>query len=259
MDKPTYYYIDESGDLALFNKKKRKLNLQTNGVTSIFYLGLVKINDPQQLNSKLDGLRNYFRENELYRHLANLEESLKFFHAKDDMYPIKIKVFETLKQLDFSTHVIFRRKDAMQIEKSADFSITSEYHSMISRLLRDRLHKNNNIIVFSRRGDTINDRSLKDAIEKAKNNFTKKHKQSSIFTTSHFIGEPLNHNGLQVIDYVLWAINRFLTKKEDGYIDAIKDKIKLIVDMDDKRTKGYGEFYNSVEKFKKNVLSHYVK
>lgn len=38
---------------------------------------------------------------------------------------------------------------------------------------------------------------------------------------------------MQAIDYVLWAVNRFLMNNEDGYFEAIKDKISLINDIHD--------------------------
>ncbi len=257
MCSKTYYYIDESGDLAIFDKKKRMLNLQTHGVTPLFYLGLVKIKDTdlKVFNQAIDDLRSNIGNNELYKHIKNIKESLNFFHAKNDMYPIRIRFFELLKELDFSVHIIFRRKIVMQNSLSINFSTKDEYHKMITRLLRDRLHKTHNKIIFARRNNTLTDNSVKEAINKAKNNFYKIYEKDSNFTTESFIGEPNNHNGLQAIDYVLWAVNRFLMNNEDGYIEAIKYKIKLIVDMDDTKNNGYGVYYSNIEKFKKEVLS----
>ncbi len=255
MNEKTYYYIDESGDLAIFDKHKKYLNLSLNGVTPLFYLGLIKIKNVDLLNKNLNDLRKSISENELYKHIKNLQESLNFFHAKNDMYPIRIQFFELLKQTDFSAHIIFRRKVVMQNTLSINFSTKEEYHKMISRLLRDRLHKSDNTIVFAKRTNTITNNSIQEAVIKAKNNFYKRYEKNSVYKTDCFIGEPANHSGLQVIDYVLWALNRFLINNEDGYLNVIQDKIKLIVDMDDSRKNGYGVYYSNIDKFKKEVLS----
>lgn len=56
---------------------------------------------------------------------------------------------------------------------------------------------------------------------------------------------PSQNPGLQVIDYCLWAVQRLYVKQEDVYFNLIRDKYKLIIDVDDKRNKPYGEYYSS--------------
>lgn len=38
---------------------------------------------------------------------------------------------------------------------------------------------------------------------------------------------------MQIIDYILWCVSRFVNFNEDGYFEAIKDKISLINDIHD--------------------------
>ena len=247
-----YYYIDESGDLALFDKNGKILDLSINGATKYFYLGLVKVKDIEDVKNKFCKLQEEIKANPIYRHIPKIEDSLNFFHAKNDSFAIKIKVFELLANIDISVQIIFRRKENIQnqirnIEPKPFFREKDEYHSLISRLLRNQLHKKDSKIIFSKRGDTFSDNSLKEALEKAGKNFFNKH-ETAIKNYEIFIGKPKNHFGLQIIDYYLWALNRFLTKGEEGYLLTIKDKIKLVVDMDNKERNGYGEYYSSVEK-----------
>jgi hypothetical protein len=247
-----YYYIDESGDLALFDKNGKILDLSINGATKYFYLGLVKIKNLEDVQNKFFELKEEMRLNPIYKHIPKIEDSLNFFHAKNDSFAVKVKVFELLANIDISVQIIFRRKENIQnqirnIEPKPFFREKDEYHSLISRLLRNQLHKKDSKIIFSKRGDTFSDNSLKEALEKAGRNFFNKH-ETAIKKYEVFIGKPKNHFGLQIIDYCLWALNRFLTKDEDGYLLTIKDKIKLVVDMDDKKRNGYGEYYADVEK-----------
>jgi hypothetical protein len=109
------------------------------------------------------------------------------------------------------------------------------------------------MIVFARRNNTLTNESLESAINHAKHNFKAKHGKDNNKEIRISIGDPDNHAGLQIVDYCLWALNRFLTTKECGYLECIKDKIKLIVDMDDKRKNGYGEYYSDVSYLIKEV------
>ncbi len=177
MDKDcNYYYIDESGDLALFDKCGKILDLSSNGATKYFYLGLVKIKDLEDIKNKFCNLKEEIKANPIYRHIPKVEDSLNFFHAKNDAFAIKIKVFELLANIDISVQIIFRRKENIQnqirnIEPKPFFREKDEYHSLISRLMRNQLHKKNSKIIFSKRGNTCSNNSLKDALEKSGKNF----------------------------------------------------------------------------------------
>jgi hypothetical protein len=54
---------------------------------------------------------------------------------------------------------------------------------------------------------------------------------------------PSQESGLQVVDYLLWAVQRMYERQEDRFYDLMEDKYKLIMDLDDKRNKQYGEWY----------------
>ena len=56
---------------------------------------------------------------------------------------------------------------------------------------------------------------------------------------------------LQAADYFLWAIQRLYEKEDIRYIEYMKDMYKLIIDIDDTRTRKYGEYYDT----KRNLIS----
>jgi hypothetical protein len=62
------------------------------------------------------------------------------------------------------------------------------------------------------------------------------------------IGFPKDFIGLQIIDYVLWSIKQLYFDKKEYYLKIIENKIKLIIDLDDKREKGYGVYYTKHNK-----------
>jgi len=85
---------------------------------------------------------------------------------------------------------------------------------------------------------------LEQAINQAQKNFEAKWKISS---NSSILIEPAYPSqvvGLQVVDYYLWALQRLYEREEDQFFKPLAQKYRLIMDLDDKRNKGYGEWYS---------------
>jgi hypothetical protein len=77
------------------------------------------------------------------------------------------------------------------------------YYSLVSRLLRDRLHlAESNVVVVSRRGTKDRKDALTDAIRRAQTNFQAKRGQRDFGPCTTTTG------GLQAIVYFLWALQR---------------------------------------------------
>lgn len=56
---------------------------------------------------------------------------------------------------------------------------------------------------------------------------------------------PSDEAGLQVIDYFLWALQRFYERGDDRYFNYLASHYSRIMDFDDKRSgKDYGKWYN---------------
>ena len=108
------------------------------------------------------------------------------------------------------------------------------------------LHKaDENRITFARRGKSSRYEALKTAIERAQANFEKKWAIQADRPTSIKSAYPSKHAGLQVIDYYLWALQRLYERGEDRFFSLLRDGYRLIVDLDDKRHRRYGEYYDS--------------
>jgi len=55
---------------------------------------------------------------------------------------------------------------------------------------------------------------------------------------------PSEYAGLQVIDYYLWALQRLFERGEDRFFNLVAKDYRLVMDLDDKRNKPYGEWYS---------------
>lgn len=261
-----YYYVDESGDLTLFDRKGRCL-VGTEGVSAYFMIGTICIQNPESVCQQLESLRNTLLSDPYFAGVPSMQKNsgktALFFHAKNDLPEVRRDVFKALCGMDIKAQVIIRRKmalaqEAKRLYSSFGIKLTDNqvYDDLIKRLFRNLLHKaSDNIIVFARRGKSDRLEALQTAIEKARRNFQNKYGISVNNKVQIQPAYPNEFAGLQVIDYFLWALQRLYEKGEDRFFNLLARQFRLIIDLDDKRNNAYGEYYSernplSVQKIK---------
>lgn len=174
------------------------------------------------------------------------------FHAKDDLPEVRREVFEILPQLGGKVQVAIRTKATLAREAQTLFryhrrklSANDVYDELVRRLFRNLLHKaDHNEIVFARRGTSTRYEALQQAIVRAKQNFAARWGDPGDTPTTINSAYPDQHAGLQVIDYYLWALQRLYERGEDRFFNLLAPSYRLIMDLDDKRTKAYGTWYS---------------
>ena len=94
-----HYFVDESGDGMLFDRKGRVL-LDEPGCPQHFTLGLLEVPDPRALGADLDALRAKVLTDPYLQGVPSMQpESRKtalVFHAKDDLPEVRRDVFNLL-------------------------------------------------------------------------------------------------------------------------------------------------------------------
>lgn len=259
-----HYFVDEAGDLNLFDKKGRVL-LGTPGVSNFFIVGVARIPDPEQARTRLEALRAELMADPYFKGVPSFQPGEKktalMFHAKDDLPEVRREVFKILPGIGAKVQVAIRRKDVLVREAQALFRYGNKlrwqdvYDSLIMRLFRNLLHKaDENHIVFAYRGKSARKDALEQAILKAKKGFAKKwgtfHDKPTVIRS----GLPSEHAGLQVVDYYLWALQRLYEVGEDRFFASVAQDFRLIMDIDDTRHRPYGVWYSdsnplTLEKF----------
>lgn len=242
------YYVDESGEMGLFNRKKQPLD-----TSRTIMLGMLKIKEPD-FQKKFDNFKNEILNDSIFKTFPSYSKTLRCFHAKDDHIAIKREVYKFLKDIDLSVQVALRRRDALvkhaisinQENKHKKYTPKEIYNDLVTRLFKGKIHKADRYeIFFSHRGNTTENKSIYEALKRAERNF---HQQWNISLNSDYkviCRHPDEEAGLQIIDYCLWALQRMYEKEEDIYFKFIEDKFKLIMDIDDKSNNIYGEYYKS--------------
>jgi len=260
------FFVDEAGDLTLFGRRGKSL-LGVDGVSKCFMVGVAKIEDVEKLGSELDLLRQNLLADKYLHSIPSMQPERRktalCFHAKDDCSEVRMHVFKFLEGKSIKVQVGIRRK--AELIKDARFAVSiagkfdenSVYDAMVKTLLKRSLHKSDeNLIYFARRGKSTREAALREAIDRAKRNFTRDTGIESRSQTKIMSATPSQQPGLQVIDYFLWAIQRMYERGEDRYFNYLRPQFKLIMDFDDERSgKSYGTWYSdsnpiSLEKIK---------
>lgn len=249
-----HYFVDEAGDLSFFDKKGRVIVGQP-GASRYFMLGVAHITEPDKVAVELEALRSSLMQEPRYQNIPSMQVEAKktaiAFHAKDDHSEIREKVFELIQSFDVKVFVALRCKSLMADAAKAKFQNLGRkieqnaiYDDLITRLFKYKLHKaDRSQITIARRGKESREEALEKAISKARENFNNTWKVNSDRPILIRSAYPSEIAGLQVIDYYLWAIQRLYERKEDKFFQLLAPKYRLIMDIDDRRNKNYGEWY----------------
>ncbi len=250
-----HYFVDEAGDLSFFDKQGRII-VGNDGVSLTFMVGVALIPDPAFTDELLRELRNEIIADPYFKGVPSISaaagKTARYFHASKDPAEVRRDVFARLPQCKAKVFVAFRRKHVLAEEARRKFdragvkvTLRSLYDDLVSRLFRDMLHKAElNRVVFAKHAKWGRREALALAIKKAKANFAARYGIESNKPTDIQSAEPDQHGGLQVIDYHLWAIQRMVERREDRFFELLRPAYRVIMDLDDKRNKEYGEWYS---------------
>jgi len=250
------YFVDEAGDPILFSRRKGHVRVGTEGCSRYFILGLINIPDLAALTQDLNTLRAQLLADPYFRGVPSMQPRARktalAFHAKDDPAEVRREVFAVLRryQCHFSAVVRDKLVVAKYVVNRNRLDPTYRYHPnelydyLVRRLFKTHLHKHNQYnVYFAKRGKADRTAALLAALEVARHRYCQQygiadHAQINVIPVS-----PASHPGQQVVDYFLWALQRFYERGEIRYIELLWDSVSVINDADDTRKAPYGVYY----------------
>lgn len=250
-----FYYVDEAGDLSIFNAKGRNI-VGTEGCSRFFILGKLDVPDPIRLAEALNELRQRLLADPYFSGVPSMSpkkrKTARMFHAKDDLSEVRREVFTLLKTFDVRFYAVVRDKQVI-IEKVKEYQRKRpDYHyrpnqlydRCVPPLFENRLHKGEGYrIVFARRGSSDRTDAFEQGLQQAKSKFRQKWGIESTSPIEVVASDPSQVACLQAVDYFLWTVQRCFERGERRYLDFLWDKVGLIIDRDDTRKNGAGEYY----------------
>ena len=111
-----HYYVDEAGDLTLFDKKGRCI-IGQEGVSKTFIVGVAHVAKPKELNKELTTLRHEMLEDPYFKGVPSMQpdsnKTSVVFHAKNDLPEVRRDVFKVLQKYEIKVQVAIKRKDVL--------------------------------------------------------------------------------------------------------------------------------------------------
>jgi hypothetical protein len=231
-NKALYFFVDESGDPTFFNKRGEYIVGQE-GCSRILQIGFIRTTNPSPLRKTILSLHEEIKADKYLKDIPSIEKTNIAFHAKDDVPEVREKVFKALESLDFKAEFIVARKRLDVFTKRHKRSEDVFYNEIIARLFERKLHKQDNIIYFSKRGNSLKQAHLANALQTAALNFERKHEIKVETKNDIYIQVPSDEPCLQITDYMNWAVQRAFTRSDMRYYNFVKEKVSFICDIYD--------------------------
>lgn len=230
-----WIFIDESGKPEVFTSNGINL-VETGQASKHLVLSAIRTTDQLKLQQKVTKFRLELMGNANINNIFSSAYTLDSLHAQID-YPIVRKMFyEFINILDIKIDVIVVEKlktfDALRMNSGKMYGVMS------GQLIKDLCHQYENTeIIFSRKDSKLKLRQeLQTEVERVRLGYVEKHpKITPNLQLSYYHNPHYTHGGLQVADYVSYAIFQVFENNKREYYEIIKSKIGRIQDICNKK------------------------
>ncbi len=260
MDKQSkiYYFIDESGDPSFYASGKRSI-VNTEGFKPLLLLGMVKIEDKKTIRNAILDFIDDLRNDPLYNCLPCIKNPKGWYlHASYDNLEVQIKFTEFLRKLEgFQFYCVIGRKILDIFHKKHNSNDAEFYFDLVYHLVKNRLHDEerfHQVLLAAQQKNTQKD--LNNAINKALERDNQKRNSPKTINYNCEIVQSKLTPELSIVDYLLWALQRYILKGEDRFYKALENKYNSIIDLYDFEKNG-SNYYNSENKFTIQKASAY--
>jgi hypothetical protein len=232
-DSDCYYFVDETGDPTFYDGRGNLL-LGTPGVSPILALGFIQTERPRMLRQALAGLHAEVQADAYLQSFPSAARTKRAFHAKDDRPEVRHLVFNLLRTLEFKAQVVVARKIERVFRNNFEARAGAFYDHLVTTLFTNVLHRfQRNHIYFAKRGSSDRQQPLLSALQEGIRQFETRWNTEVQTETRAQAQVPSDEPGLQIVDYVNWAVYQAFVRREMRYFKLIEDKFSLVVDLYD--------------------------
>lgn len=231
MAQQKYIYIDESGEIDFFGKKKRALWTEPD-FKPFTLLGMVVTSDGKRLRKEVEKLRMTIMENPLFNQIYSVKTNPNYFiHARTDHSDIKVKVFEFIQSLDYIDFYVVIARKIPELFMNKHHSKTHEfYFDLVNKLIsRLELNTENEYKMYLAQRQSSTEQRFVESVEKV---IKKQFLDEKIIYKCDIV-KSSEYPALSMVDYALWAVHRYIDQGDKRFLMAIEDKFKVIYDVYD--------------------------
>lgn len=234
MSKVTIFF-DESGKPEVYSAKG--VNLVEAGTASK-YLILAAVRTPNHLEllQQVTEFRLQLLNDPTLSGKFSPAYTLDSFHAQKDFHEVRERFYEFINTLDIKI-------DVLVVEKLKCFDTLRSrpnklYAVMSGQLLKNITHGQEEVdVIFSRKDSKLKFRSeLQGEVDRLRLEYLENHPGiSKNFEIKYYHNPHYTHAGLQVADYIAYAVFQHFEKGNSKYLSIVINKIGKIQDLCNKR------------------------
>jgi len=240
-----YVFIDESGSPQFYAKKRRPLWIQPDFVP-VMFLGMITTNDRSALRQAVAGFQKSVLADPLLNSIYSVSQPNWYLHASSDHSDINLKTVEFIRQLEgFEFHAVIGRKIPEVFFSKHNGNATEFYFDLLYKLLElDALEVDHKYRLYLSQRHSNTEQRFSAAFEKA---VETKSKKSGGLTYTCSIVRSQDFPEMSLVDYLMWALQRYILKGEKRYFAALQKHYTSILDVYE--TEGTGRLYHGEDFF----------
>jgi len=233
--KNQWTFVDESGKPEVYSH--HGVNLVENKTASKFLvLAAVRSENQLELQQQVTEFRLSLLKDPNLSSMFSSGYSLDAFHAQIDYHQVKERFYQHITVLPIKIDVIV-------VEKLLCYEALKEnpgklYGIMSGQLLKNLCHQAESTeIIFSRKDSKLKLRQeLETEVERVRLDYLEKHPSlAPNLTLKYFHNPHYSHGGLQIADYIAYAVYQVFERKNMQWYEIVKNKIGRIQDICNKK------------------------
>lgn len=244
MNQHLNIFIDETGSPQFFATRKRPLWTEADFVP-ITCIGMITTDDRKTLRQSVLSFHQSILDDPLLNSIYSVCQPGWFLHARCDHSDINLKMVEFIRQLKgFTFNAIIGRKIPEIFFRKHNGNSTEFYFDLIHQLLSLRPLKSEtcyHLYLSQRQSNT--EQRFTEAFKKVLSG----EKKENGITYKCTVVRSRDFPELSVVDYLLWALQRYILKDEKRYFTALAHHYEQILDVYE--SKGQGRIYDANDPF----------
>lgn len=235
MVKIQWIFIDESGKPEVFSSRGENL-VEANKATKFLVLAAVRVTDQLETQQKVTEFRLSLLNDKSLKKIFSSAYSLDVFHAQTDYKEVKEKFYKFITTLPIKIDVLVVEK--LLCYESLKRNPGKMYGVMSGQLIKNLSHQAENTeIIFSRKDSKLKLRQeLETEVERVRFDYLQNHPNlHTNLKLSYHHNPHYSHGGLQVADYISFAVFQVFERNNREYYELVKNSIGKIQDICNKK------------------------
>ena len=232
-----YIFLDESGKPEVYSSKGTNL-VEAGTATKHLVIASVKTNDQLTLQREITKFKSELLNDDSLSESFSAAYALDAFHAKNDYPLVRKKFYEFIASLtNIEIYVIVVEK--LMCTEPLKQNPTRLYGTFAGIILQGISHQDPIAeIIFSRQD---NGRRIKQEleleVERIRESYWSNYKKNKPrgIQLKYQHNPHYSHGGLQVADYIAYAVFQYYENSNDEYLRIVKSKIRHIHDYANKK------------------------